>query len=133
VTINSQPVTFRIRASDVVVEWELSANAELPIQAPVIPAPVIPAPALAAGADVTEICAPTVGAFYHASAPGETPFVAVGDRIRPGQQVGLLEAMKLMIPVEADCGGQVAAVLVADGVQVEYGTPLIAIVPLPAS
>jgi acetyl-CoA carboxylase biotin carboxyl carrier protein len=128
VTINPQPVTFRIRASDVVVEWELSANAELPIQAP-----VIPAPALAAGEDVTEICAPTVGAFYHASAPGETPFVAVGDRIRPGQQVGVLEAMKLMIPVEADCGGQVAAVLVADGAQVEYGTPLIAIVPLPAS
>ena len=126
-TINPQPVTFRIRASDVVVEWELSATVPLPAPTPV----VLPA-ALPASEGVTEICAPTVGTFYHAPAPGEAPFIAVGDRIHRGQQVGVLEAMKLMIPIDADCDGQVAAVLVADGAQVEYGAPLIAIVPLAA-
>ena len=111
---------------------EFAGGAALPAELSAVlptPASAVHTPELAAGADVTEICAPTVGAFYHASAPGEAPFVAVGDRIRRGQQVGVLEAMKLMIPVEADCEGQVSAVLVADGAQVEYGTPLIAIVP----
>lgn len=126
-TINPQPVTFRIRASDVVVEWELSGTAPMPT-----PAPVVLPPPLPAGEHVAEICAPTVGAFYHAPAPGEPPFVAVGDHIRRGQQVGVLEAMKLMIPIEADRDGRVTAVLVADGAQVEYGAPLIAIVPLAA-
>jgi acetyl-CoA carboxylase biotin carboxyl carrier protein len=124
VTINPQPMTFRIRASDVVLEWEMAGTAPLPAQVPVVPPAALPA-----GESLTEICAPTVGAFYHAPAPGEAPFVAVGDRVRRGQQVGVLEAMKLMIPIEADCDGEVAAMLVADGAQVEYGAPLIAIVP----
>jgi acetyl-CoA carboxylase biotin carboxyl carrier protein len=124
VTINPQPMTFRIRASDVVLEWEMSSTVPMPALAPVILPPALPT-----GEGVTEICAPTVGAFYHAPAPGDAPFVAVGDRVHRGQQVGVLEAMKLMIPIEADCDGQVAAVLVADGAQVEYGAPLITIVP----
>lgn len=70
------------------------------------------------------LCAGTVGTFYRAPEPGAAPFVTEGDRIRPGQQVGIIEAMKLMIPVEADRPGEVAEFLVADRAPVEYGQPL---------
>jgi acetyl-CoA carboxylase biotin carboxyl carrier protein len=70
---------------------------------------------------------PGVGVFYHASEPGAAPFVSVGTVIRQGQQIGIIEAMKLMIPVEADLAGQVTAILKANGEPVEYGEPLFAL------
>jgi acetyl-CoA carboxylase biotin carboxyl carrier protein len=74
--------------------------------------------------DVFPLCASTVGTFYRAPEPGAAPFVTEGDTIRPGQQVALIEAMKLMIPVEAERAGEVAEILVADRAPVEYGQPL---------
>ena len=71
------------------------------------------------------ICAPMIGTFYRAEQPGADPFVTVGDVVSPGQQVGVLEAMKLFTPVEADRAGRVVEVLVADGTAVEYGQRLI--------
>src|SRR5262249_6626691 len=71
--------------------------------------------------------APMVGTFYHAAEPGAQPFVAVGDLVQPGQQVGILESMKLMNPIEADCAGKVAEVLVPNGASVEYDQPLLRI------
>jgi acetyl-CoA carboxylase biotin carboxyl carrier protein len=73
------------------------------------------------------VTAPTVGVFYRAPEPGAQPFVAVGDAVAPGQQLAIVEAMKLMIPVEADRAGRVAEVLCADGEAVEFGQPLFAI------
>ncbi|MEX5634287.1 acetyl-CoA carboxylase biotin carboxyl carrier protein [Parafrankia sp. FMc2] len=67
----------------------------------------------------------TVGVFYHAPEPGADPFVRAGDTVVPGQQVGIIEAMKLMIPVEAERGGRVREILVADATPVEYGQPLL--------
>lgn len=67
----------------------------------------------------------TVGVFYHAPEPGADPFVRPGDAVVAGQQVGIIEAMKLMIPVEAERGGQVREILVADATPVEYGQPLL--------
>ncbi|MBW0116046.1 acetyl-CoA carboxylase biotin carboxyl carrier protein, partial [Pseudonocardia abyssalis] len=55
--------------------------------------------------------------------------VAVGDEVRVGQQVGIVEAMKLMIPVEARRAGRVADFLVADGMAVEHGQPLLLLYP----
>lgn len=75
------------------------------------------------------IRAPLVGTFYRAEQPGGTPFVEVGDHVQPGTQVGIVEAMKLMNPVEADRSGHVAEFVSPDGAAVEYGQPLIAIVP----
>jgi acetyl-CoA carboxylase biotin carboxyl carrier protein len=79
--------------------------------------------------DTYEVIAPSVGTFYRAPEPGGAPFVVVGDVVRPGQKIGIVEAMKLMMPVEADRAGRVSEVL-DDGVAVEYGAPLVTLVPL---
>lgn len=65
-----------------------------------------------------------MGTFYRASAPGAEPYVKPGDRIEEGQVLGLIEAMKMLTPIEADRAGTVKAVLVEDGAAVERGTLL---------
>lgn len=76
------------------------------------------------------VCAPAIGTFYHAPEPGKPPFVEAGGLVEEGQQVGIIEAMKLMLPVDADRQGRVLAVLVADGQAVEYGEQLIELGPV---
>jgi acetyl-CoA carboxylase biotin carboxyl carrier protein len=70
-----------------------------------------------------------IGTYYHAPAPGEPPFVQEGDIVELGTQIGILEAMKLMNPIEADRAGRVAKVLVADGTPVEFDQPLLVLHP----
>ena len=70
-----------------------------------------------------------VGTFYRASAPGEPPFVDVGDRVQVGQTLCILEAMKLMNEIEADVSGEVVEVLVDNGTPVEFDQPLIRLKP----
>lgn len=100
-----------------------------------VPATVTQVPAAAAAVAAApatnkhEVCAQMVGVFYRASGPGAKPFVAEGDMIASGQQIGIVEAMKLMIPVEADRAGRVIEILVADGVAVEHGQPLLVMEP----
>ena len=74
-----------------------------------------------------EIKAPLVGTFYVAPSEGAAPFVSVGDKVKKGQVIGIVEAMKLMNEVESDYDGTVAAVLVENGEMVEYGQPLVII------
>lgn len=76
------------------------------------------------------ICAPSVGAFYRAPEPGAPPFIADGATVNAGQQVAIIEVMKLMLPVEADRRGRVVEVLIEDGQVVEYGERLLALEPL---
>jgi acetyl-CoA carboxylase biotin carboxyl carrier protein len=114
------PATLNVRAGEVSVEMGWTTGE---VVASVTPLPVAPAPAPAAPAGET-VKAATVGVFYRAPSPGAPPFVSEGDEISPGQQVAIIEAMKLMLPVEADRGGRIAEVLVADGEAVEYGQPL---------
>lgn len=93
-------------------------------------APAAPAPAATNTEDdagLHYISSSMVATFYVAPQPGAEPFVQVGDVVRPGQQVAILEAMKMMIPVEADRAGEVAKVLVPDGSPVEFGERLIAL------
>ncbi|KOP22736.1 carboxylesterase [Hapalosiphon sp. MRB220] len=77
----------------------------------------------------TEVTSPMVGTFYRSPAPGEAAFVEVGDRIRSGQTVCIIEAMKLMNEIEAEVSGQVVEILVQNGEPVEYGQPLMRINP----
>jgi len=74
-----------------------------------------------------EVTSPMVGTFYRAPAPSEPSFVEVSDRIRVGQTVCIIEAMKLMNEIEAEVSGQVIEILVQNGEPVEYGQPLMRI------
>ncbi|WP_392530336.1 acetyl-CoA carboxylase biotin carboxyl carrier protein [Nostoc sp. C117] len=78
---------------------------------------------------LVEVPSPMVGTFYRAPAPGEAAFVEVGDRIRKGQTVCIIEAMKLMNEIEAEVSGQVMEILLQNGEPVEYGQPLMRINP----
>ncbi len=91
--------------------------------APVDPAADI-APAAAAAADEHVITAPMIGTFYEAAAPGEPPFVGVGDVVEVGQTVAIIEAMKIMNEIQSDVAGTVVEVLARNGHGVEFGQPL---------
>ena len=71
--------------------------------------------------------APMVGTFYRAPAPDAKPFVEVGQQIKEGETVCIIEAMKLMNEIEADASGTVVEILVENGQPVEYGQPLFVI------
>lgn len=76
-----------------------------------------------------EIISPMVGTFYRSPTPDEPSYVEVGDSIRRGQTVCIIEAMKLMNELEAEINGQVMEVLVENGEPVEYGQPLMRVNP----
>ena len=101
--------------------------------APVAPAAARPAPAAPAAAAAPEPAAaqeghvfksPMVGTFYRAPSPDAKAFVEVGQAVKEGQTICIIEAMKLMNEIEADKTGVVKAVLVENGQPVEYGQPL---------
>ena len=70
------------------------------------------------------IKSPMVGTFYLAASPGAKPFVELGDSIKRGQPVCIIEAMKIMNEIEADCEGKVVRLLCENGEAVEFGQPL---------
>jgi acetyl-CoA carboxylase biotin carboxyl carrier protein len=70
------------------------------------------------------IKSPMVGTFYRSATPGGKPFTDVGDEIKEGQPVCIIEAMKIMNEIEADVSGRVARILVENGQAVEFGQPL---------
>lgn len=76
-----------------------------------------------------EVKSPMVGTFYRSPGPDEAPFVEVGERIRTGQTVCIIEAMKLMNEIEAEVSGQVMEILVVNGEPIEYGQPLMRVNP----
>ena len=88
------------------------------------PIPNAPAEAEARGHTVTS---PMVGTFFAASSPGARPFAGVGQQVEIGDTLCIIEAMKILNQIEADCTGVVAEVLVENGQPVEYGQPLFVI------
>ena len=74
------------------------------------------------------IQSPMVGTFYLKPSPTSNPYVSIGDEIKVGEVVCIVEAMKLMNEIESEFSGKVSKILVEDGVAVEYGTPLFEIV-----
>ena len=98
--------------------------------APAVSAAAAPAPAAAAPSEEKELSgkiikSPIVGTFYQASAPDKEPFVRVGDTVRKGDVVFIIESMKLMNEVASDYDGTVAEVLVENGQPVEFGQPIL--------
>jgi len=92
------------------------------------PAEVEPTPP-PANRKTVDVVAPMVGTFYRAPAPDEPPFVDVGDTVKKGQVVCIIEAMKLMNEIEAEVNGQVVEILVQNAEPIEYGQPLMRILP----
>ena len=74
--------------------------------------------------DLTEITSPMVGTFYRAAAPGEEPFVEVGNKVKVGQTICILEAMKLMNEIESEFNAEIVEILVENGTPVEFGQDL---------
>ena len=74
--------------------------------------------------DLTDITSPMVGTFYRAAAPGEEPFVEVGNNIKVGQTICILEAMKLMNEIESEFNAEIVEILVENGTPVEFGQVL---------
>jgi acetyl-CoA carboxylase biotin carboxyl carrier protein len=97
---------------------------------PAAPAPAVaPAPATETPTSLEGhiVKSPMVGTFYRAGSPGAKPFVEVGDTVKVGQTVCVIEAMKLMNEIEADKDGVIKAIMVENGQPVEYGEPLMLI------
>lgn len=88
--------------------------------------PPVEEPAAPEGVPLTS---PTTGTFYRAPAPGEAPFVDVGDIVEPGQTVGIIMAMKVMSEVPAEIAGEVVAIPAEDGQLVQAGDTLIVVRP----
>ncbi|KAJ7971054.1 Biotin carboxyl carrier protein of acetyl-CoA carboxylase [Quillaja saponaria] len=93
------------------------------------PPPALPSPAKTSTSSHPSFKCPMAGTFYRSPAPSEPPFVKVGDKVKKGQVVCIIEAMKLMNEIEADQSGTVAEILVEDGKPVSVDMPLFAIVP----
>src|SRR5262245_47012377 len=101
--------------------------------APPAPAPpppsATPAPPAPANSELL-VRSPIVGTFYESSAPGNPPFVQVGETVQPGSVLCIIESMKLMNEIEAEIAGVVTSKLVNNGQPVEYGEALFGIRPL---
>ena len=122
----SAATSFKLTTKDFSLELGKGGGAAAPVYA----APAAQAAPAAAPAPVSEpeglfITAPLVGTFYAASAPDAAPYVQVGDHVKKGQTVCLMEAMKMMNEVHAPCDCTIEAILQEDGALVSFGDPLI--------
>jgi acetyl-CoA carboxylase biotin carboxyl carrier protein len=86
-----------------------------------------PSPSVDEDANLHIVKSPIVGTFYESASPGAPPFAAVGDTVKEGQVLCIIEAMKLMNEIEADASGEIAKRFVSNGSPVEYGMPLFGI------
>lgn len=127
-----------VRLSRVPTGGVAVANAPVPVApAPAAPPAAQPAPASAGESDAAgggddvpaghQVKAPMVGTFYAASSPGADPFVKVGQKVKEGDTLGVIEAMKMFNQIEADASGTVVAILVENGQPVEFDEPMFVI------
>ena len=105
----------------------VAAQVAAPTVAPAAPEPATQTPAAAPEPKGTEVTAPMVGVFYAAPAPGDEPFVRVGSKVKTGETLCIIEAMKVLNEVTAEADGEVLEICVADGDLVEFGSCLMRI------
>jgi acetyl-CoA carboxylase biotin carboxyl carrier protein len=111
-------------ASPQALQVSMPAAASGPAQPAHPPAAAAPVPA---ARDENLVTAPMVGTFYASPAPGAKAFVEVGQEVRVGQVLCIIEAMKMMNQIESERAGKVVAMLAKNGEPVEFGQPLFAI------
>ena len=102
-----------------------------PLPAAAVAAPAVgPTPAPDDDKEFAIVNSPIVGTFYRAAEPGAKPYADVGDTVKKGHVLCIIEAMKLMNEINAECDGQIVKVYVENGQAVQYGERLFAIKPL---
>ncbi|WP_421890475.1 acetyl-CoA carboxylase biotin carboxyl carrier protein [Marinoscillum sp.] len=106
-----------------------AAHAPAPAAASEAPKPAAPAPAPATDAHLITIKSPMIGTFYRSANPESPAFVNVGDSVKQGDPVCIIEAMKLFNEIESEISGKVVKVLVEDAQPVEYDQPLFLVDP----
>ena len=122
---NSSMLEFSIQEGDTKIKMSRRGTAGVPGEAAIPIAQAAPAAQAEEEAeDETYITSPIVGTFYSAPSPEAKAFVKVGDRVKAGQTVCILEAMKLMNEIESDFDCEIEAVLVSNEQKIEYGQPL---------
>ena len=104
------------------LERNLQVIGHQPVAIPVSDA--APAPAVSESEDYISVKSPIVGLFYAAPAENADPYVSLGDRVKKGQTLCIVEAMKLMNEISAECDGVISEICVTNGQMVEYGTEL---------
>ena len=120
----SAATSFKLTTKDFSLELGKGVSAAPVCAAPAASPAAAPAPTAEPDSGLY-ITAPLVGTFYAASAPDAAPYVQVGDHVKKGQTVCLMEAMKMMNEVQAPCDCVIEAVLQQDGALVSFGEPLI--------
>lgn len=128
---NSSLTEFTIKDGDLKITMsKLDHPPVVAAGSPMMPPPMSAAPSVAVDVQKDEeeeklfITSPIVGTFYSAPAPDAPAFVKVGDQVKNGQTVCILEAMKLMNEIQSDFDCEIEAVLVSNEQKVEYGQPL---------
>ena len=126
-----QDFKIRIRKDTVVqtlVAAPLPVAAVAPAAAPAAAAPAAPVPpAVEDGDELAVVKSPIVGTFYHAPEPGAPAYASVGDVVRKGQVLCIIEAMKLMNEIESEYDGEIVKAYVENGKPVQFGERLFAI------
>ena len=123
---------FRLRVKSGVAVHAVAAPVTMvPAAAPVAVAPVAAAPVAASeespGEDLAIVTSPIVGTFYRAAEPGAKALAEIGDTVRKGQVLCIIEAMKLMNEIDSEVDGEVVSIYVQNGQAVQYGERLFAI------
>ena len=130
IEVEVDDVRIRVSRGGNMVSSVMQAPMHMPASAPAIAAPAPAAQDAAASAkpDMTNAAkSPMVGTSYMAASPSEPPFVKIGDTVKAGQTILIIEAMKTMNQIPAPKAGTVTAILVEDGQPIEYGEPLVII------
>ena len=135
--IERSGVKVRLRKGGDVTFHPAMPRMEYPPAAIIAPAvseperPVAETPQAPAAAPLNQVrvTSPIVGTFYRSSSPDKPPYVEVGDTVKKGQVLCIIEAMKLMNEIESETAGKVVQALVENGQPVEYGQPLFVIEP----
>ena len=121
--------TLRLSKQDFSIELSRSSAQSPAPSAPAAAQSPVPAPAAPAQEEYDAVTSPLVGAFYLAPAPDQPPYVQVGDRVKKGQTLCLIEAMKMMSEIPAPCDCIIQAVLKENGELVAFGDALVRYLP----
>lgn len=121
-TGNNAPPSYPPYAHVASLPMALAPQLEAPVKADATP--TVEGPAAKPKPNEHVITAPMVGTFYASPSPGAKPFIEIGDEIKMGQVLCIIEAMKMMNQIEADKAGKVTSIMARNGDPVEFGQPL---------